>query len=702
MPSDSILQSPIEYLKGVGPQRGDLLRKELSIHTFGDLLQHFPYRYVDKTRVFPISAITPHMDTVQVRGRLIELEESGIQKAKRLNGILQDETGTLDLIWFQGVQWARRGLTRGGEYLVFGKVTWFKNRPQITHPEIEPVDTENVGGKNFLEPVYPTTEKLKQKFITGRAIGKFVAALLPQLSPADIPEFMPVSVLQQMGLMQRFDAIRHIHFPPNLELANAALNRLKFEELFLVQLRLNEVKIKRHRTSRGVVFSTVGENFNTFYNHHLPFPLTNAQKRVIKEIRADTARGHQMNRLLQGDVGSGKTIVALLCMLIAIDNGFQCCLMAPTEILARQHFDGISELLKPMDVQVGLLTGSTRTAERRQLLESAADGSLPILLGTHALIEDTVQFRNLGFVVIDEQHRFGVEQRAKLWQKAEVPPHVLVMTATPIPRTLSMTLFGDLDCSVMDELPPGRKPVTTVHRLESARHNVMEFARQQIELGRQVYIIFPLIEESEKMAFENLMRGYENVKAFFPEPTYWISMVHGRMDPAEKDTNMMRFKNGETQIMVSTTVIEVGVNVPNASVMIIESAEKFGLSQLHQLRGRVGRGSEQSFCILMTGYKLTADARERLKIMCQTNDGFIIAEKDMELRGPGDIEGTRQSGLLNFKLASLVNDIALMEQAQRMALQILEKDIELLMNENQALRYYLLNQKGKTEWSKIS
>ncbi|MCU0387791.1 MAG: ATP-dependent DNA helicase RecG [Chitinophagaceae bacterium] len=702
MPADSILQSPIEYLKGVGPQRGDLLRKELNIHTFGDLLQHFPYRYVDKTRVFPISAITPHMDTVQVRGRLIELEESGIQKAKRLNGILQDDTGTLDLIWFQGVQWAKKGLTKGGEYLVFGKVTWFKNRAQITHPEIEPVDTENVGGKNFLEPVYPTTEKLKQKFITGRAIGKLVAALLPQLSPSDLPEFMPVSVLQQMGLMQRFDAIRHIHFPPNMDLANAALNRLKFEELFLVQLRLNEVKIKRHRTSRGVVFPTVGENFNTFYNHHLPFPLTNAQKRVIKEIRSDTARGHQMNRLLQGDVGSGKTIVALLCMLIAIDNGFQCCLMAPTEILARQHFEGISELLKPMGVPVRLLTGSTRTAERRELLEAAADGSLPILLGTHALIEDTVQFKKLGFVVIDEQHRFGVEQRAKLWQKADIPPHVLVMTATPIPRTLSMTLFGDLDCSVMDELPPGRKPVTTVHRLESARHNVMEFARQQIDLGRQVYIIFPLIEESEKMAYENLMRGYENVKAFFPEPRYWISMVHGKMDPAEKDTNMMRFKNGETQIMVSTTVIEVGVNVPNASVMIIESAEKFGLSQLHQLRGRVGRGSEQSFCILMTGHKLTAEARERLKIMCQTNDGFKIAEKDMELRGPGDIEGTRQSGLLNFKLASLVNDSALMEQAQRMALQILEKDIELMMNENLPLRYHLLNQKGKTEWSKIS
>jgi len=702
MPADSILLSPIEYLKGVGPQRGDLLRKELNIQTFGDLLQHFPYRYVDRTRVFTISAITPQMETVQVRGKLIELEESGGPKARRLTGVLQDETGTLDLMWFQGIVWAKRGLVVGGEYLVFGKPGWFKNRPQIMHPEIEPVDTDNISGKNFLEPVYPTTEKLKQKFITGRALGKMVGALLPQISPRELPEFLPGSVLQPMGLMQRYDAVRHIHFPPNMALADEALRRLKFEELFLVQLRLNEVKIKRHRNSRGVVFEKVGDFFNTFYHDFLPFALTNAQKRVIKEIRADTARGHQMNRLLQGDVGSGKTIVALLCMLIAIDNGYQCCLMAPTEILARQHFEGIAELLGPMGLQVGLLTGSTRIAERRRLLAAAAEGTLPILLGTHALIEDTVQFAKLGFVVIDEQHRFGVEQRSKLWQKAEIPPHVLVMTATPIPRTLSMTLFGDLDCSVMDELPPGRKPVTTVHRFESARHNVMEFARQQIELGRQVYIIFPLIEESEKMAYENLMRGYENVKAFFPEHNYSISMVHGRMSAEEKETNMSRFKSGDTQIIVSTTVIEVGVNVPNASLMIIESSEKFGLSQLHQLRGRVGRGSDQSFCILMTSPKLTQDARERLQIMCKTNDGFKIAEKDMELRGPGDIEGTRQSGLLNFKLASLINDSALMEQAQRMALALLEKDIELLSNENLPLRHHLLNQKGKSEWSKIS
>lgn len=702
MPAESILLSPIEYLKGVGPQRADLLRKELGIHTFGDLLQHFPYRYVDKTRVFPISAITPQMDSVQVRGKLIELDETGALNSRRLSGVLQDETGLLDLNWFKGIAWAKKGLVKGGEYLVFGKISWFKNRPQITHPEIEPADTENIAGKSFLEPVYPTTEKLKQQFITGRAFGKMVGTLLAQVGAADLPEFLPPMVLNQMGLMQRFDAIRHIHFPPNMSIADSALHRLKFEELFLVQLRLNEVKIKRHRTSKGVIFEKVGDHFNTFYHKHLPFDLTNAQKKVIKEIRADTGRGHQMNRLLQGDVGSGKTIVALLCMLIALDNGFQCCLMAPTEILARQHYAGISVLLEPMGIEVGLLTGSTKAAERRRLLASALDGSMPILLGTHALIEDTVQFANLGFVVIDEQHRFGVEQRARLWQKAQVPPHVLVMTATPIPRTLSMTLFGDLDCSVMDELPPGRKPVTTVHRLESARHNVMEFARQQIDLGRQVYVIFPLIEESAKLEYENLMRGFENVKAFFPEPKYLISMVHGRMPAEQKETNMQRFKNGETQIMVSTTVIEVGVNVPNASLMIIESSEKFGLSQLHQLRGRVGRGSDQSFCILMSGHRLTTEARERLQIMCHTNDGFKIAEKDMELRGPGDIEGTRQSGLLNFKLASLVNDSKLMEQAQRIALDLLEKDIELLSRENQPLKHYLLNQKGKSEWSRIS
>ncbi|CAN5530898.1 ATP-dependent DNA helicase RecG [soil metagenome] len=697
----SILTSSIEYLKGVGPQRGELLKKELNIQTFGDLLNHFPFRHIDKTTIQPIAAISG-AEPVLVRGLLTHMEETGEKRGRRLVAYLKDGTGIMELTWFQGISWVKNMLVTGKEYLVYGKVTWFQQYAQITHPEIEPVTEENTGGKSFLEPVYPTTEKLKARFITARAIGKFVSALLAQLSPSDIPEFLPPHVLQEQGLVGRFDAYCNIHFPATPQDYERALYRLKFEELFMVQLKLNQVKIRRHQASQGVVFDKVGEVFNTFYSKYLPFDLTNAQKRVIREIRIDCGSGHQMNRLLQGDVGSGKTIVALLSMLIAIDNGYQTCLMAPTEILARQHMTSITELLKDMDVPVKLLTGSVKIAERRKILAAAADGTLPILVGTHALIEDAVQFANLGFVVIDEQHRFGVEQRAKLWQKSVIPPHVLVMTATPIPRTLSMTLYGDLDCSIMDELPPGRQPVTTVHRYESSRHNVLEFVREQLALGRQCYIIFPLIEESEKMSYENLMRGYENVKAFFPEPKYWISMVHGRMTADEKQTNMQRFVNGITNLMVGTTVIEVGVNIPNSTVMIIESAEKFGLSQLHQLRGRVGRGSDKSFCILLTGPKLSTDARQRLKIMCETNDGFKISEKDMELRGPGDIEGTRQSGLLNFKLASLVNDRELMEKAQKVATELLEMDIDLSLPQHQLLKARLLSKKGKSYWSKIS
>jgi len=512
----------------VGPQRGDLLRTELNIHTWGQLLEHFPYRHIDKTRVFPISAIAPGMDMVQVKGVLSETEEMGEKRGKRLVASLRDSTGELELLWFQGIPWVKRALTPGRMYVVYGKVSWFKNKPSITHPEIEPVDDENVAGKNFLEPVYPTTEKLKAKFITGRAIGKFTAALLPHLSPHDVPEFLPASVITQGKFMPRFDAYRNIHFPPDQASYDAALRRLKFEELFLVQIKLNQVKIKRHLYSKGLVFDKVGDLFNEFYAKHLPFDLTGAQKRVMKEIRMDCGRGHQMNRLLQGDVGSGKTIVALLSMLLAIDNGYQNCRMAPTEKIAQQNLAGITVMLKDMPIKVALLTGSVKAAARRKLLQEVGEGGLHILIGTHAVIEDTVQFKNLGLVVIDEQHRFGVEQRSKLWQKNETPPHVLVMTATPIPRTLSMSLFGDLDCSIMDELPPGRKPVTTVHRYESSRHNVLEFAGQEIEKGRQVYIIFPLIEESSKLEYENLMRGYTNVQSFFPEPKFWISMVHGR------------------------------------------------------------------------------------------------------------------------------------------------------------------------------
>ena len=522
------------------------------------------------------------------------------------------------------------------------------------------------------------------------------------LRAADIPENIPEAIITQLKLLPRHIAYRQLHFPSSTESYEQALQRLKFEEFFLTQVRMNMARMARHRFSKGNSFIQVGELFNTFYKEHLPFELTGAQKRVLKEIRQDTAQGKQMNRLLQGDVGSGKTIVALLCMLLAADNGFQSCLLAPTEILATQHYNSLKELLKEMPITVELLTGSTKKAARNKLLPALAAGNLHLLIGTHAVIEDPVQFHNLGLVIVDEQHRFGVEQRAKMWKKALVPPHILVMTATPIPRTLAMTAYGDLDYSVIDELPPGRKPITTAHRYEYDRTKVLEFIKSEVTKGRQAYIIFPLIEESQKLDFENLMRGYENVKAFFPEPKYWISMVHGQQKPDVKNTNMERFVKADTQIMVATTVIEVGVNVPNASVMVIESAEKFGLSQLHQLRGRVGRGSDQSFCILLTGLQPTKVARERIKVMCSTNDGFKIAEKDLELRGPGDIEGIRQSGVLNFKLASIVLDRQLLQVSKEMAERVLDNDPDLVLPENVSLKNFLQSQKGKTAWSKIS
>ncbi|RYY96110.1 MAG: ATP-dependent DNA helicase RecG, partial [Chitinophagaceae bacterium] len=547
-----------------------------------------------------------------------------------------------------------------------------------------------------------TTEKLKARGLGGRPIGKLVQALLDLVRPADLPENLPELILQKGVLMGRYEAYRGIHFPRNPRECSLALRRLKFEELFLAQVRLARVRSERHRVSKGVIFNEVGELFNTFYKDHLPFTLTGAQKRVLKEVRTDTASGHQMNRLLQGDVGSGKTIVALLAMLLAVDNGYQACLMAPTEILAQQHYRGLADLLGPLPVSIRILTGSTKTSERKVILRQLLAGEIRILVGTHALIEEVVQFQNLGLAIVDEQHRFGVAQRARLWKKAPIPPHVLVMTATPIPRTLAMTAYGDLDCSVMDELPPGRQPVLTVHRLDDQRSRVMEFLRSEIEKGRQVYVIFPLIEESEKLDYEDLMKGYENIKAYFPEPRYWVSMVHGRQAPDVKETNMQRFVGGETHIMVSTTVIEVGVNVPNASVMVIESAEKFGLSQLHQLRGRVGRGAEKSYCILMTGPKLSNDARERLRIMTATNSGFEIAEKDLELRGPGEIEGTRQSGTLNLKLADLVKDKSILDAARAFAEALIETDPELEAPEHQRLKHYLMALQGKTPWSRIS
>jgi ATP-dependent DNA helicase RecG len=574
--------------------------------------------------------------------------------------------------------------------------------PQINHPEMDILTPEKSDGKAYLEPVYPATEKLKARGLNGKQIGKLVHTLLGLLHERDIPENIPEQVLSELQLAPRNEAYFNIHFPADMQAHAKALERLKFEELFLAQVRLGLIRSNRHRYTRGLTFDHVGEWFNSFYKNYLPFELTGAQKRVLKEIRQDTARGIQMNRLLQGDVGSGKTIVALLSMLLAGDNGFQSCIMAPTEILAQQHYTGIKALLKDMPINIALLTGSTKQRERKKILGDAAEGKLHILTGTHALIEDTVQFKNLGLAVVDEQHRFGVAQRAKLWSKNHTPPHVLVMTATPIPRTLAMTAYGDLDYSIMDELPPGRIPITTVHRYENTRSQVMDFIKAEISKGRQAYIIFPLIEESDKLDYENLMKGYENVKAYFPEPPYWISMVHGKMKAVQKDANMQRFVNKDTQIMVSTTVIEVGVNVPNATVMVIESAEKFGLSQLHQLRGRVGRGAEKSYCILLTGNKLTADARERLKMMCATNDGFVIAEKDLALRGPGDIEGTRQSGMLNFKLASIVQDKHLVDLAKKYAEKVLDDDPDLLWGVNLKLKSYLQQQKGQTLWSKIS
>jgi ATP-dependent DNA helicase RecG len=673
----------------------------LGIFTFSDLLDHFPYRHVDRTRIQPIEDIRPETDYIQVAGKIVSVEILGFKQSRRLVAELRDATGTMELVWFQGISGMQRLLAVGGEYLVFGKAGFFQGNPTMTHPEIEVLAGQGTGRPEFLEPVYPTTEKLKARGLGGRQLGKLVGTLFNLLKESDLPENLPPGVLGR-GWPSRYNAYRQLHFPADPAAHASAAERLKFEELFLAQLRLGLIKSRRHRYSRGVVFGQVGQLFNQFYSQYLPFELTGAQKRVLREIRTDTGSGRQMNRLLQGDVGSGKTIVALLAMLLAIDNGFQACLMAPTEILARQHFEGISALLADMPVEVRLLTGSSRSKARKEVLELAREGRLHILIGTHAVLEEAVQFSSLGLAIVDEQHRFGVQQRARLWKKATVPPHVLVMTATPIPRTLAMTAYGDLDYSVMDELPPGRQPISTVHRYEDRRPQVMDFLRHEIGKGRQAYVIFPLIEESETLDYENLEKGYENIKAWFPEPKYWISRVDGRQKQEIRDTNMQRFQTGDTQIMVATTVIEVGVNVPNATVMVVESAEKFGLSQLHQLRGRVGRGAEKSFCILLTSPRLGKEARERLSILTETNNGFKIAEKDLEIRGPGDIEGTRQSGLLNFKLANIVQDRELLELAREKAADLLEKDPELESEENTALKLFLLTQQGRTAWSKIS
>jgi len=710
------LDSNIEYLKGVGPHRAEVLKKELGIFTCRDLLFHFPFRYIDRTKFHRIRDIHTEGEQVQIRGILRRLETLGEGRARRLVGSIRDETGMMELVWFQAVQWLEKSLQVGKEYIVFGRVNEFNGRFNITHPEMEEatvvVPAENGSGQvltaqvasRTFDPVYPSTDKLTQKGLDAKGLRKLLRTLLDQLSASDIPETLPDYMLSQYKLIGRWSALSKIHFPENQQELDAATRRLKFEELFFLQLRLLQIRTRRKDTIRGFVYSKIGEYFNRFFQEKLPFELTGAQKRVVKEIRSDLASGKHMNRLVQGDVGSGKTVVALMTMLMAIDNGFQATLMAPTEILAQQHFANITELVGDLGVQVGYLSGNVKGKKRAAILEQLASGEIHIVIGTHALIEDWVQFKNLGISVIDEQHRFGVQQRAKLWAKNPAgPPHVLVMTATPIPRTLAMTLYGDLDVSVIDELPPGRKPITTLHKTEHHRLRVQGFMREEIAKGRQVYVVYPMIEETETMDLQNLMSGFEALSRDFPIPEYQISIVHGKMKAGDKDFEMQRFVRGETQIMVATTVIEVGVNVPNASVMVIENAERFGLSQLHQLRGRVGRGAEQSFCLLLTSFKLSSEARERIQTMCQTNDGFIIAETDLRLRGPGNIEGTQQSGMLRFMLADLARDGQILTAARDIAMQILEKDPTLATPEHGRLRQHLASEgKDARVWSRIS
>ena len=700
----SALDNAIEYLKGVGPQRGEALKKELSIFTWGDLLCHFPFRYIDRTRFHAIREVSEDGAQYQLKGILRRAELLGDGRSRRLAATLRDESGAIELVWFQGITWMQKALETGKEYIVFGRATEFNGRFSMAHPEIEEANPDNLTTPRTFDPVYFTTDRLTQKGLDARGIRRLLRTLLDLLRDADLPETLPASLCQKFKLPDRAMALRHIHFPENVQELENAVRRLKFEELFMMQLRILRLRQHRRAASRGGVFDRVGDLFHAYYREHLPFALTNAQKRVIREIRTDMGSGRQMNRLVQGDVGSGKTVVALLSMLIALDNGYQACMMAPTEILARQHYDSIAPALAPLGLRVGFLSGSVKGKKREQLLAELAAGDLHIVIGTHALIEDWVVFRNLGLAITDEQHRFGVEQRAALWKKnPHHPPHVLVMTATPIPRTLAMTLYGDLDVSVIDELPPGRKPVKTLHFNETQRLRVQGFMREEIAKGRQIYVVYPMIEETEKADLQNLMSGFEALSRDFPTPGYQISIVHGKMKPADKEYEMDRFVKGQTHIMVATTVIEVGVNVPNASVMVIENAERFGLSQLHQLRGRVGRGAEQSFCILMTGYKLSADGKQRIRTMCETNDGFRIAEVDMQLRGPGNIEGTQQSGLLQFKLAELARDGHIISAARETAIELLERDPDLTLSENACLAAAVktLDQQVRV-WSRIS
>jgi ATP-dependent DNA helicase RecG len=691
----------IKFLPGVGPKKADLLNKELGIRTAEDLLRHYPYKYVDRSRFYYLHEISEDMPFIQVKGQIIRFEKVGEGHTQRLTAIFTDGKGTIELVWFKGVKYVLDKYKTGIQYVVFGKPSAFNGRFNIVHPEIELVSQLPPPEQMGLQPFYNTSEKMKSSFLNSKTLQKIIFPIIQAIKPG-IPDTLPAYLLQKFALMNLTESLVNVHFPKSADALNKARQRLKFEELFYIQLNILQQTKWRDQHFKGFVFGQIGHYFNTFFKEHLPFELTGAQKRVLREIRIDVASGRQMNRLLQGDVGSGKTLVALMAMLMAVDNGFQACIMAPTEILATQHFASLTEFLGNLGVNIALLTGSTRPKARVALHEQLRNGDLNILIGTHALIEDTVQFKNLGLVVIDEQHRFGVEQRARLWRKNVQPPHILVMTATPIPRTLAMTLYGDLSVSVIDELPPGRKPIQTYHYYENKRQGLNQFIAKQVEAGRQVYIVYPLIDESEKIDLQSLEIGFEYMREVFPN--YKISMVHGKLKAAEKEFQMQKFVTGETQIMVATTVIEVGVNVPNASVMVIESAQRFGLSQLHQLRGRVGRGAEQSFCILLTGYKLAADTRKRMEIMVSTNDGFEISEADLTLRGPGDLEGTQQSGLpFDLKIANLAQDGKMLEIARNAAMEILNDDPQLAKTENRVMATQLRKMKTNTlNWGSIS
>ncbi len=703
MISKEFLDTEITYLQGVGPKRAELLNKELNIFTFRDLLYYFPYKYIDRTRFYKIAELDPDLPFVQIRGKIKGYYTEGHGAGKRLVADFQDETGTLKLIWFKGIKWITGNFSPGIEFIVFGKPGVFNGIINIIHPEIEAVDKLAERINSALQAQYSTTEKLKNQFVTSKTLSKLIGNMLKQLK-IRLPETLPFYVVSRYKLMDLHEALHKIHFPGSPEELEKARYRLKFEELFYIQLNLLRFKTNRGIKYKGFVFSSVGDNFNNFYYSHLPFTLTEAQKRVMREIRKDLGSGKQMNRLLQGDVGSGKTLVALMSMLIAIDNGYQACIMAPTEILANQHFQTISKLLDGMDIKIQLLTGSSKKSSRKNIAGSLLDKSLNILIGTHALLEENVQFGNLGLVIIDEQHRFGVEQRSRLWQKNLNPPHILVMTATPIPRTLAMTVYGDLDVSVIDELPPGRVPIKTMHFTDSERNKVFGFIRNQIAEHRQIYVVYPLIKESETMDYKDLEDGWDTITRVFPAPKYCISVVHGKMTPSNKEISMKLFKDGAAQILIATTVIEVGVDIPNATVMVIESAERFGLSQLHQLRGRVGRGADQSYCLLMSSDKLSREAAKRIEVMIRTNDGFEIAETDLQLRGPGDIEGTLQSGIpFDLKIADLGKDGKLIEYVRNIAEEVLNLD-PLLKNDQNLIFQSQLKRlfSQKQSWSNIS